>query len=785
MDWKNRFLYPLAKTAIHTISRTRLPRPDGVVRLKGPGAPVEILTDRWHIPHIFAKTRLDALFAQGYLHAQERLWQMDVSRRLVFGRLSEIVGAFALDTDRTMRTLGFRQVVDAEVEATEEPFCSLLKAYRDGVNAWMEKAVASRKLPVEFSLLGYRPDPWEIGDTFSIAKMMGWTLAGNWRSEFLRGRIIERLGEEKAAALQIDASETWAAILDAAGTGLEPTRRVTGAQAGEGVGSNNWVLHGTRTATGAPLLANDMHLELSAPPIWYENHLACDEFEVSGLSIPGAPMVITGHNRHVAWGFTDGLPDVQDLYEEHLRTNPDGQVEYEFTGEWHPVEIRREEIRVKGGSPVTQEVLSTRHGPLVNVLFDKAYPDAPPLAMRWTALEPETTLQAIFDMNQARTCADFHEALRLFSGPSQNVVYADTQGNIGYTLHGRIPIRANGCGSVPAPGWTGEYEWTGYIPFEALPHMENPSRGFIATANNHQVREEGEYFLGCDYCSSDRAARITELLEAQPRVDIDCIKKMQFDQVSLSARELARHLGRLSVSDPGLSEIVRQMRDWDGDLAADSAMAVIYQVTIRSAIRRLLDHHLGDLGIQAQGKGVVTGLWAEASREWFIHLLNSPDSPWFDLGGGEQRDDLLASALAQAVDFLKQELGPEINGWSWGKLHTLTFRHHLGSQALLDGAFNLGPYPLGGDGTTIWAAGMHNHDLSQDGMTGPPYRFIADLSDIDHCWGMLAPGQSGHPASPHYRDGIQPWLTGEYHPVLVRRDEIEQNLKNRMRIEPE
>jgi penicillin amidase len=227
------------------------------------------------------------------------------------------------------------------------------------------------------------------------------------------------------------------------------------------------------------------------------------------------------------------------------------------------------------------------------------------------------------------------------------------------------------------------------------------------------------------------------------------------------------------------------MRDWDGNLAADSAMAVIYQATVRAAIRFMLEYQLGDLGIQVQGKGVVAGMWAESSREWFINLLNTPDSAWFDLGGGEQRDDVLARALTQAVDFLKQELGPEMSGWSWGKLHTLTFRHHLGSQEMLDTALNLGPFPLGGDGTTINAASMHDYDLSQGGMVGPPYRFIADLSDIDHCWGMLAPGQSGHPASPHYSDGILPWLTGDYHPILVRREEVEQNLKNRLVIEPE
>jgi len=782
-------IQPLVKIAIHTISRTRLPKIRGTVRLKGLHGAVEILRDRWSIPHIYATTTADALFAQGYVHAQERLWQMDFNRRVVSGRLSEILGKVGLGADRVMRTMGFRRTAEEEVSTLSEPVSSLVRNYCAGVNAWIETAREKQKFPVEFSLLGYEPETWQLADILGWGKLMSWTLAGNWETEFLRGRLVEHLGAEKAAELEITSGETWAAVLDAAGLNgrleeIDPTGGFTGAKAGEGAGSNNWVIHGSRTTSGKPLLANDMHMDLTAPAIWFENHLASPDLEITGLSLPGCPFVVTGHNRHLAWGFSNGFADVQDLYEEHIRTSPDGIREYEYIGQWYPVHIREEEIQVKGEDPVKHEVVATRHGPVINLLFEQAYPSAPPLALRWTAFEHETTIQAIHGMNTARTCAEFHQALRYFNGPVQNIVYADHLGSIGYTLNGRIPVRTRGDGSVPVPGWTGEYEWSGYVPFEEQPHMEDPARGFIATANNVQTRAEGDYFIGRDYCSADRAARICELIEAQPTIDIEYIQKMHFDQVSISARVFASHIADLQVSDPDLGEIIHQMQTWDGKLTPDSALAAIFQAAIRQALQLILTHHLGELGIHVQGKGPAKGLWDNHSWEWFIHLLEKPDSAWFDLGSGEQRDDVLIRSLRLAYDYLKQELGPDWKDWTWGKLHTLTFRHILGSQELLSAAFNLGPVPIGGDGTTIWASFTHYYDLGQTLVCGPAFRFIADLSDLDHCWGVLAPGQSGHPGSHAYRDGIQPWFRGEYHPILFRRDEIDEKLAARLELIP-
>lgn len=775
----------LVRLGISAFGRTRLPQVDGSLRLKGLKAPVQVLRDAWYVPHIYAQSIEDAIFAQGFVHAQERLWQMDFNRRVVAGRLSEVLGEGGLLPDRVMRTMGFRRVVEEEARQIEEPLAGLCQAYCQGVNAGIEQAVQRGRLPIEFSLLGYKPEPWVTADTLGFTKLMSWTLAGNWDMELMRYQVLKRLGPEKAAGLELDLGDTWAAILDTAPRTIDPSRPFTPAHASEGAGSNNWVVGGSRTASGCPLLANDMHLDLTAPAIWFENHIVGGDLEISGITIPGTPFITAGHNRYLAWGYTDGFNDVQDLYEEHLRKNPQGQVEYEFKGEWQPAEVRREEIRIKGGKTVVEEVTITCHGPIINLLFEKDFPDTPPLAMKWTAFEPETTVYALYAMNMARDCAEFHRAVGFFSGPGQNTVYADTQGNIGYTLSGRTPVRAKGEGLAPVPGWTGEYEWTGTIPRDEMPHLYNPARGYVVTANNPHSREPGGHYITRDYCQADRADRITELIEQNPRLDVAATKKMQYDLVSQSARVFLRAIDGLTVEGADLQEALRQLAGWDGTLSTDSREAALYQAVVRRTVRLMLDTHLGEFGVRLQGKGVAATMAGLHTYEWFIRLLEKPDSPWFDLGHGERRDDVLRLGLRQAVDEIKELQAGRKDSPTWGSLHLLTFPHILGAKKPLDAGFNLGPFAVGGDGTTISASLSPYYTHKTGTIVGPAFRFIADLSDLDHCQGVLAPGQSGHPASPHYADSIHPWLEGGYHPMLFKRDEVEKNLSARMELQPE
>ena len=764
------------------------------MRLRGPEASVEVIRDRWGVPHIYAQSIHDLLFAQGFVHAQDRLWQMEFQRRLVAGRLSEMLGSETVPVDRWIRTLGMRRVADQEVELISADARAHLEAYATGVDA----CVALGRLPVEFTLLRHRPEPWTVADTLSWVKMMSWDLSANWEAELLRAQLIARLGPERAAELEpeyfdrcplilppgVDCRANGSLALERAKAG----RPYAGPGPDSGLGSNNWVVSGARSGTGWPLLANDMHLALMMPSIWYENHLHADGFHVTGITFPGIPGIVVGHNGRVAWGFTNGFPDVQDLYQERLRGSAGGRVEYEFKGKWLDAEVIQEEIRVKGAEPVVEEVILTRHGPIINSLAPELAGEGP-LALHWVSLGPDTMIEVLFEMARASDCSEFRESLRHWTAPAQNMVYADVEGNIGYSLPGKIPIRAQGDGRVPVAGWTGEYEWLGFIPFEELPHLTNPESGYIATANN-RIHDDGYgHYLGYDHCSGDRAQRIVELIEAAGVLDIATIQRMQLDQESTAARVVARFMGDLDVEDVDLKPVVRLMRDWDARLAADSPAAAVYEVFARRVVELTLAPKLGDLATRYTGKGPTPvldegSIFGHRSWEWLQEALSDPASHWFNLGQGEDRDDVMRRALRETVDYLKANVGPGIEDWAWGKVHKLTFGHLLGREPLLAPIFNRGPFAIGGDDHTVWATGGSTPDLDCQALIGPPYRFIADLGNLRNSVSVLAPGQSGQPGSLHYDDQVEDWFQGAYHPMLYAREDVEREAKSRLLLEP-
>ncbi|MGD9049393.1 MAG: penicillin acylase family protein [Anaerolineae bacterium] len=801
-------LASLAGAGYYWLLRRPLARTQGTQRLSGLQDEVQVYRDRWGVPHIYAANEQDLIFGQGFVHAQDRLWQMDFSRRLVAGRLSEVLGEVTLPLDRWMRILGMRRVAEQEIDLLSPETRASLETYAAGVNA----RIAQGRLPVEFSVLRAKPEPWTVADSVSWIKFMSWTLSVNWESELLRAQLIRRIGAELAAELEPDypdeqprivpPGEDLATLAAQALGQAEAARPFTGPAARDGLGSNSWVLSGERTASGAPLLANDMHLPIALPAIWYENHLVGGDLNVTGVSFPGIPEVISGHNGKVAWGFTNGFPDVQDLYIEHLRRTAEAGVQVEYKGEWYDAQVIAEEIKVKGGEAVIEEVIVTRHGPIINSLApDLAGPGltgddeedpqfAEGLALRWTSLEADNMLDGLHAMNRARNCHEFREALRPWTSPTQNTVYADTEGNIGYSFPGKVPIRAKGTGRVPVPGWTDEYEWTGYLPFEELPHLYNPPQGYVATANNRVVDDDYPHELAYDHCMGDRAQRIVELIEAQSKIDVAYIQQMHFDQVSPTGRIVGRHLGRLEVDDPELVAVVELMRSWDGTLTADSPAAAVHQVFLRRMTSIMLQPKLGDLAARYAGKGPTPvlgegSMFGEKVWTWLTARLDEPASHWFDLGRGESRDDVMRLALHETVEFLREELGPEIDDWAWGKLHTLTFTHTLGAVKPLDRLFNRGPHPLGGDGTTVWAAAPAGGGLGAETIIGPPFRFIADLGDLRNSWGLLAPGQSGQPGSKHYDDQAEAWFKGKYHPMLYDLEDVEREAEACLRLVPD
>jgi penicillin amidase len=728
---------------------------------------------------------------------------MDCQRRLASGRLAEVLGARALPVDRWLRILGFRRVATIEAEQMSVAARSEMEAYAAGVNAWIQQD----RLPLEFSLLRYRPEPWTPTDSLAWAKMISWSLSMNWESELLRARLVALLGAQRAAELEpayparcplvvppevaYDQIGEEAERLVAESRSYVGPRPNAGPPVQEGVGSNNWAIAGERSATGTPLLAGDMHLPMGIPAIWYENHLielsdSGAGLDVTGISLPGAPGVVSGHNGCVAWSFTAAFADVQDTYLEHLRPDSAGDLECEYEGRWGPVQSVDEVIRVRGGRALTERVILTRHGPIIDPIAGDLCEDGS-LALRWTAFEPETMFEALRSMNRARTCAEFREALRHWTSPAVNVVYADTQGKIAYQLAGRVPVRARGDGRLPVPGWSGEYEWQGYIPFDELPQRHDPPEGYLVTANNKIVSDDYPHFISAEYATGNRAQRIVELITERDRLDVPDMQAMQLDQVSPLARIVARALGALSPEDPELASVVAAMRDWDGRLTPDSMEAAVCQNFVVQMARLMLHDRLGALAERYMGRGpalvVAEGsLFAHRAQEWLEEQLRSPDSTWYDLGGGERREEVMLRALRASLDDLRQRLGD--GEWSWGRLHTVTFTHPLGTVEPFASIFNRGPYPVGGDSNTIWATGNRMNGSRPGNTIGPPFRFVADLGDLRHAWANLAPGQSGQPGSPSYDDQIAAWFSGEYHPMLYDRCEVEREAVARLILEP-
>ncbi|MFL5735319.1 MAG: penicillin acylase family protein [Chloroflexia bacterium] len=837
----------IVRAGVTSLSRRSLPVTDGKLRMPGLHGPVEVIRDRWGVPHIYALDVHDLMFAQGFVHAQDRLFQMDFQRRLVAGRLSEVLGRATVNVDRWIRILSMRWAAEREAEGLDSEVRTELEAYAAGVNAHIDACISGRKLPVEFTLLRYRPEPWTPADTLSWGKLLSWILSMNWETELLRARLVARLGPERAAELEPDYFEHWPVIVRRGsrvrGQGLptatmprpltpgesaverlaEEARKFTGPGPLEGVGSNAWALAGWRTEGRAPLLANDMHLAMGLPCVWYENHLAGGGLDVTGVSLPGIPYVIVGHNGRVAWGMTYGFADVQDLYIERLRKGAGEQVQYEYKGEWLEADVRRERIKVRGGKARAHRVISTRHGPIINALAPRLSGEEP-LALRWASLDRGNAFRAIRAMNRAHNCGEFREALRDWTDPVLNAVYADTEGNIQYSYTGNVPVRARGTGEVPVPGWTGEYEWTGYIPFYELPHLDNPPEGYVVTANNRVVGDDYPHFLSREFAGGDRAQRIVEMIEAREesgrKADMAYTRQMQFDQLSVAARVVVGYLRELRAEDAELGDVLKLIEEWDCRLSPESAAAAVYEVFLQKMLRHLTEVKLGDLAGGYGGEGPVPGLqpWSMfglRAWEWLLKTLAEPESNWFEVGdrgherkrgavggqgfhaapdgrahpqpptndarSGGGRDEVMRVSLREAVDYLKERCGPRTSDWAWGKLHRLTYAHPLGSARVLAGTFNRGPYPVGGDHTTVWAAVSR---LEGEDVIGPPFRFIADLGDLRRSRGLLSPGQSGQPGSRHYDDGVEAWPAGDYHPMLFAREDVEREAEGRLRLLP-
>jgi penicillin amidase len=520
------------------------------------------------------------------------------------------------------------------------------------------------------------------------------------------------------------------------------------------------------------------------PALWYAVHLSSGPFEVSGVSLPGLPLVMVGHNARIAWGMTLAFTDCEDLFVERL--DPQDLGRYEFRGKWREAGVIPEPIRVKGrAEPHLEQVIVTHHGPVISDVV--GYPDQR-LAVNSMALRPCPAVKGWLLLNQAGCWDAFVAAMRCIEAPQLNVAYADVEGNIGYWVTGRVPVRAKGEGMVPAPGWTGEYEWVGEVPFEEMPHALNPAQGYLVTCNHRIVPDDYPHFLGNAWMNGYRARRIVEVLESKGRVSIDDCRVLHLDFVCLPGREFVQRLEGFAVEEPDLQAALERLRAWDGQLTPDSVGGAIYEVVRYALVRNLLEPGLGpELTSHLMGQGFHPLLLA--ASEFYGHdtvtmlrLLDDPESWWVSGAGGRQ--EVLVRSLRQAVAWLRQELGPDVNGWQWGRLHRATFPHAMALQKPLDRVFNRGPLPIGGDTDTPCQTAFLPNAPYDNNAWAPSFRQIVDLGDLGRSAFIIPPGQSGHLASAHYDDLAVAWLEGKYLPMLWSREQVEGEAEGKLILRP-
>ncbi|NQV41475.1 MAG: penicillin acylase family protein [Candidatus Marinimicrobia bacterium] len=750
--------------------RVGIPDHEGSITVKGLNSEVSILRDTSGIPHIIAETEADAFFALGYAMSQDRLFQMEFLRAAGNGSLSEILGESMLKSDKFLRRIMLRPRNAEELYQAFPPNVqSMLTAFRDGINAFIKD---DPDLPLEFRLLGHAPMLWSIADMMAIVKLQSWQLSYNYDMELIYRQLNEKLGVEKAAELFPYYSPEHLKILEAFGkTKVGDSELISQATQlrkllGTNGGSNNWVVSGERSISGKPLLASDPHLHGSRlPGPWYFAHLSAPGMDVAGSFFPGLPTALIGHNRHIAWGITNMGPDVQDLFIEEV--NPDDPTQYMYKDEWLDFEIIPQEIRIKDdgekdGFRIEEiQIRKSIHGPIVKE-------DEELLALSWTGHQFNDEMVAFYRLNHAEDWGEFSLALSHFSTAPQNFVYADTAGNIGYYGAGKVPIRKSGSGIFPVPGWTGEYDWDGYIPFEEMPHIYNPVGGMIVSANAEPYGVDYPYPMPGVYAPEYRTRRIKDMIESKEKLSLDDMAKFQFDRKSYLAPVFLNHL--IPIIPESHPEIRELLENWDQELDPNGVEGSIYHETMETFLRLIW---VDDMGLELAEEYLDT--WYISMNRW-VKMLDDNTSTWFDKIDTEKietRDDLLREAFTSAMESLTLKFGSEdVDTWKWGTIHNIAFHHPFEAKGgLIEKFFNYGPFPYGGDGETV-NRGTHNFDAPYMAEMTASMRLLIDLSDATHSRMANASGQVGMPLNDHYTDLVDIWLAGDYVDMHLDQDEL-------------
>ncbi len=764
--------------------RTSVPQREGTLSVPGLTGPVEILRDTYGIPHITAENDHDLYFAQGFVHAQDRLFQMDVERRLARGELAEIYGETVLPADRLFRHLGFSARAPGLFASLPEKSKAIIRSYCEGVNAAMATLGA---WPVEFRLLRSAPREFTPEDVTAIGLLKSFGLA-QWGEEAVLFRARGTLSREKADELMpqvIPGSPVIAPGFVASGSpGLSPSVLSDGLASLGGPagalllagGSNAWAVSGKKSTTGRPILASDPHILLPSPSLWYENHLVAPGVDVYGVSFPGAPCVVIGHNPDIAWGFTNAMLDDVDFFVEKV----DGE-RVMFRGKWVPMRKRLEKIRVRGKGEETLPVWETPHGPVLSPVLSGI---SSALSLRWVGFDGGDSPGALHALNRARNRKEFVAAVSGFLHPAQNIVYADREGNIGVVMAGRIPLRKGGSGLLPVPGDTGEWEWTGTVPFSGNPKVWNPPEGFVAAANFPPAGISYGHYISRLYEPPDRGKRILRILGEGEKFSVEMFERMQGDilrpdaakAVSLGVR-VARQRIRESQD---FEDAARILSGWDLRVSGDSPGATLFEVFYEKMIENTFRDDLGP-GLFEEATRTSRLLWNAMDR-----AIDRGDSLFLEnaeTGVKETLADLAARSLLDAMAFLKHRLGKVSSTWGWDRLHQVTFEHPFGKKRYLRRWFNIGPHPLPGDGRTVFK-GEFRHGTDFSVLVGPSMRQVVPLGFRSQSRSVITTGQSGHFFERHYRDQTPLWLSGKSHLAWTDASEIRENAESVLRLTP-
>lgn len=756
-----------------------LPQTSGTLEIAGLQSPVKVFRDRFGVPHLFAQNEADLFAAMGFVVAQDRLWQMDINRRAATGTLSEIFGSSTIEIDRFIRTIGIPKIVGELSSNIASESRAMLTAYAAGVNAYIDQA--KNHLPIEFVLLQYQPQQWNIEHSLAYQRLMAWSLELAWRVDPVFGELMNKLGVAKTNQILPDYPPNAPTIvtdrfnqffqlqtqINNFAHSLFDRFGITGA----GLGSNSWVVSGIHTHTGKPMLANDPHLIHQNPAIWYEIHLKAPGIDCYGVCLPGIPGIVIGHNQAISWGLTNVMADGCDFFIESI--NPENTDQYLYQNRWFDVTKIVDEIVIKDQPAINLVTRFTQQGPIISDLHPVLKNSSTAISLKWNGHLISDEILACYKIIKAHNWEVFIEGLKHFSVPAQNYIFADTTGNIGYYCTGSIPVRRRGNGLIPQPGWNKNFEWLTSIPFDQLPHIFNPAEGIIISANNKIVNKY-PYFISSYWEPPYRAQRIRELLSTKDKFSIDDFKAIQYDQFSKHAQfllpKILEVLPQVEQNSKLKAYCCHALQTWDLNLDPESVAPTIFEVFLTRLYKNIFIDEMGDslfyhfLELPNIPIRITDNLIDKGTSEWFDNIL-TPETR-------ETMQDIILASLEQTFDHLQEQFGETIYHWRWGHVHSLTFKHPLGKKQPLDKLFNIGPLQLGGSYTSVNNAGFVPNKDDFHTIVGPSMRQIVDLSNRNNSLIVITTGQSGHPLSKHFKDQTSFWLNGGYHHAITDSTDI-------------